>query len=67
MIAAQNRWQDGDKVADWLQVGSPAHLSWLEKSLQEPTLLIRKPLIKFKNVSGCEGKSANLWITSSHL
>ena len=47
-IAVQNHWQDIDKVADWLQVGSPTHLNRLDEALKEPMLLIRKPSDQIK-------------------
>ena len=62
--AVQNHWQDTDKVADWLQVGSPTHLNWLDESMKEPMLLIRKPSDQIKT---CEWmrKKKNLQICGS--
>lgn len=50
ILAVLKLWQGTNNGADWLQVGQPDHLNWLEKSAKGATLLIRKPQIKLKHV-----------------
>lgn len=55
-VAVQNHWQCICKVADWPQVGKPAHLNRLDKSPKDAMLLIRKPSDQIKT---CEWMREN--------